>query len=121
MSTALPIVSFREPVETTESALPPERVVAGSPRQKISNHFSDATSQFFAGVWSSTRGKWRVSYTENEFCHILAGRVAISDEGGGRVEFSAGDSFVIPAGFAGTWETIEDCRKLYAIFEPQKG
>lgn len=114
------IVSFRDPVETTESALAAERVLAGNPRQKISNHFSDSSNQFFAGVWSSTRGKWRVSYGENEFCHILAGRVALTGENGERSEFAAGDSFVVPAGFAGTWETLEDCRKLYAIFEPQK-
>jgi uncharacterized cupin superfamily protein len=24
---------------------------------------------------------------------------------------------VIPAGFVGTWEVIEDCSKIYAIFE----
>ncbi len=114
------IASFRSPVEAAESALPAERVLAGSPRQTISNHFSDDSGQFFAGVWASTRGKWRVSYSENEFCHILVGRVALTSQDGERSEFGPGDSFVIPAGYAGTWETIEDCRKLYAIFEPQK-
>ena len=29
----------------------------------------------------------------------------------------AGDSFVVPSGFGGSWEVLEDCRKLYAIFE----
>jgi uncharacterized cupin superfamily protein len=24
---------------------------------------------------------------------------------------------VIPAGFSGTWEVVEDCAKIYAIFE----
>jgi len=23
----------------------------------------------------------------------------------------------VPAGFAGTWEVVEDCTKFYAIFE----
>lgn len=32
----------------------------------------------------------------------------------------AGDQFVIPAGFRGTWETIETCRKIYVIFEPSE-
>jgi uncharacterized cupin superfamily protein len=48
---------------------------------------------------------------------LLEGRVAITSEAGERVELAAGDSFVVPAGFVGTWEVIEDCRKLYAIFE----
>ena len=34
--------------------------------------------------------------------------------------FKAGDSFVIPGGFAGTWETVQPVKKLYAIFEPKK-
>ncbi|WP_414028394.1 cupin domain-containing protein, partial [Escherichia coli] len=27
------------------------------------------------------------------------------------------DRFVIPAGFQGTWEVLEACRKVYVIFE----
>ncbi len=64
-----------------------------------------------------TRGSWRVRYSEHEFCHLLEGRVRISAEDGTRYEFLAGDSFVIPAGFAGSWEVLEDCRKLYAIYQ----
>ena len=36
-------------------------------------------------------------------------------------EFKTGDAFIIPAGFEGTWETIEPVRKWYAIFEAKKG
>ena len=36
---------------------------------------------------------------------------------GGRWEFGPGEGFVVPAGFAGTWEVLEDCTKFYAIFE----
>jgi uncharacterized protein len=38
---------------------------------------------------------------------------------GGRMSFGAGDAFLIPAGFTGTWEVVEDCSKIYAIFEPR--
>jgi len=112
------LVSFDNPVETSESSPAPDRLLAGQPRQRVANHYADASQQFFAGVWSSTRGKWRVRYTENEFCHILEGRVIIVSDGGERREFAAGDSFVVPSGFSGTWEVVEDCRKVYAIFEP---
>jgi len=33
------------------------------------------------------------------------------------MSFAAGDAFVIPAGFTGTWEVLDDCAKIYAIFE----
>jgi uncharacterized cupin superfamily protein len=49
---------------------------------------------------------------------MTAGRVRITDANGRQREFKVGDTFVIPAGFAGTWEVLESARKLYAIFEP---
>jgi len=92
-------------------------LISGEPRLTAWNYYADPSQQFFAGVWSATRGCWRIHYTECEFCHLLQGRVALTDQNGERLEFGVGDSFVIPAGYVGTWEVIEDCRKLYAIFE----
>jgi len=75
--------------------------------------------RFFAGRWSGTRGKWRVRYTENELCVMTAGRVVITSDIGESSAFGPGDAFVVPAGFSGTWEVLEDCSKVYAIFEPR--
>ena len=111
------IVSFNQPVTAEETTPAPDRLIAGTPRQTIANHFSDPTRQFFAGRWSSTRGKWRVRYTETEFCHITQGHVRIESSAGKVETFGPGDTFVVPAGFEGTWEVVEDCSKLYAIFE----
>jgi uncharacterized cupin superfamily protein len=112
------IVSFRSPVAAESSSPDAQRLLAGNPRLTVRNHYADASNQFFAGIWEATRGAWRVRYTEHEFCHLLSGRIVITSETGERQAFEAGDSFVIPCGFAGTWEVVEDCRKLYAIFEP---
>ncbi len=113
------VVSFRTGVEPQHSQPDADRIIKGMPQLTAWNHFTDTTQQFFAGIWSATRGSWRIHYLENEFCHLLAGRVALVSESGRRWEFASGDSFVIPAGFNGVWEVIEDCRKLYAIFEPR--
>jgi uncharacterized cupin superfamily protein len=99
------------------SEVAPDRLLAGKPVTRVSNYFSDSTQQFHAGRWSATRGKWRVSYTENELCVMTSGRVVIESASGERNTFATGDVFVIPAGFAGTWEVLEDCSKVYAIFE----
>ena len=106
------------PAETTVAKPPADRVLAGSPEHTARNYFSDSGGRFFAGVWESTPGRWRVRYTENEFCHITRGRIRIADASGQQWTFKAGDSFVIPAGFVGTWETIEPTSKLYVIYEP---
>ena len=117
--TALPaIVDFAaSPPEVTVSRPPADRLLAGAPEQTARNYFSDTTGQFFAGTWESTPGKWRVRYSENEFCHITHGRVHIEDDRGQGRTFGAGDSFVVPAGFSGVWHVQEPTRKLYVIFE----
>ncbi len=95
----------------------PAKVLSGAPEQTAWNHFTDATGQFSAGLWEGRPGRWKVSFTENEFCHLLSGVVVVRDEAGGEVTFRAGDSFVMPARFVGTWEVVETARKLYATFE----
>ena len=115
MNTA--IVRLDGAVAAEVSEPPVERVLAGSPQLQVRNYFADTSQQFFAGRWSATRGKWRVRYTENELCVMTAGRVVIESEAGARCVFGPGDAFVVPAGFAGTWEVLEDCSKIYAIFE----
>jgi len=114
------IVDFRETVPVEESAPAADKIDSGSPRTYVSNHFTDPTGRFFAGTWSSSVGKWRVNYSEHEFCHLLEGRVILESDDGQASHFGPGDAWVIPAGFSGTWETVEPARKRYAIFEPGK-
>jgi uncharacterized cupin superfamily protein len=111
------IVRLDGPVESEESELAADKVLAGKPVTRVSNYFTDFTQQFFAGRWAATRGKWRVRYTENELCVMTAGKVVIESESGERHTFVSGDAFVVPAGFSGSWEVLEDCSKIYAIFE----
>ena len=42
-------------MQTGESANPsPEKILAGIPRTRVSNQYTDATQQFFCGMWTST-------------------------------------------------------------------
>ena len=107
-------------LQSGDSANPsPEKILSGIPRTRVSNQYTDGTQQFFCGLWTSTSGKWRVSYTEHEFCVLIEGRVRIESVTGERHDFRAGDAFVVPAGFEGSWEVTEPCKKWYAIFEPK--
>jgi uncharacterized cupin superfamily protein len=95
----------------------PGNIISGAPQTSVQNYCTDKGGEFFSGIWESTPGKWSISYTEDEFCIILEGRVTLTDESGKAQTFKAGDAFVIPAGFKGTWETVEKVRKCYAISE----
>ena len=107
-----PKIVVLDRLQTGESANPsPENILAGIPRARVSNQYTEPTQQFFCGIWTSTVGKWRVRYTEHEFCVIIEGRVRE------KLELRAGDAFVVPAGFEGIWEVTEPCKKWYSIFE----
>jgi len=101
------------------SEIDPTKMLAGQPSPMLDHRYSDATQQFHCGTWGSDPGRWRIHYTEHEFCYLLFGRVRLVCDTGAVREYQAGDAFVIPAGFSGTWETIESCRKHYALFEPK--
>jgi uncharacterized cupin superfamily protein len=95
----------------------PERHVEGNPRQTAWNHYTDTSSAFSAGVWEAEPGAWRVQYTEDEYCEILAGISVLTADDGTVVTVRAGDRFVVPAGFSGTWRVVETTRKVYVIHE----
>jgi uncharacterized cupin superfamily protein len=97
--------------------LPPEKLIEGDPQQTLWMHYTDPTQQFFVGMWRSEPGKWRIAYTEQEYCHLLEGRSIVTDAEGLAVSLVAGDSFVIPRGFVGTWEVVETTTKRFVIYE----
>lgn len=83
------------------------------------NHYNSPCGQMNAGVWEGAIGQWTVNYTEHEYCEIVQGVSVLRDGEGNAKTLRAGDRFVIPAGFRGTWEVLEPCRKIYVIFEPK--
>lgn len=111
-------------VETEHGTVAQDKIVAGVTGHMVKeismqthNHYTDPTEQFFAGIWQSSVGAKSVSYTEEEVCVILEGRVRLTDLNGNAKEFGAGSTFVLPAGFKGTWETLEAVKKIYVIWQ----
>ncbi len=94
-----------------------EKVVAGTPKTTYKVIYSSASQEFHAGVWQSTPGKWNVSYGEDEFCTLLEGTVILTASGGQAQKYTAPESFVIPSGFNGTWESATNVRKYFVIYE----
>ena len=80
-------------------------------------HYNSPCGQMSAGVWEGEVGQWKVNYTEHEYCEIVQGVSVLRDADGNAKTLRAGDRFVIPAGFSGTWEVLEPCRKIYVVFE----
>ena len=97
--------------------LPENKRITGNPQQTLWMHYTDPTQQFFVGVWRSEPGKWHVNYTEEEQCHMVEGVSVLTSDSGGSVTVRAGDRFVVPRGFVGTWEVVERSTKRVVLFE----
>jgi uncharacterized cupin superfamily protein len=97
--------------------LPAEQLISGNPEQRLWSQYTDASGQFFAGVWESEPGAWRVRYTEEEHCRIVSGRSRLTAADGTVTDVGPGDEFVIARGYVGVWEVLERTRKTYVIYE----
>ena len=94
----------------------PERIISGTPTNNSWNLYTSADNRFFSGIWESEPGCWKIIYDEDEFCHILEGESIITGNDGESFTVRAGDAFVIPKGFEGTWNVVTRTRKQYVIY-----
>lgn len=100
---------------------PPDEISAPAPDRLISGHpehrtwLAEDRAPLYAGIWQSSVGKWRVSYDEWEYFHIVSGVSVLSDDAGGEIRLVAGDSHIIRPGFRGIWEVVEDTTKDFVI------
>jgi uncharacterized cupin superfamily protein len=99
--------------------LPAEKLIRGNPKQTVWSHYTDASGQFSVGLWRSEPGAWHVRYTEEEYCRMLEGKSILTSEAGAVLTLVAGDEFVVPRGFVGTWEVVETTTKRFVIYEKQ--
>lgn len=69
------------------------------------------------GVWACTPGSWELlDRPDTESIRLLAGRARLTNAAdGSSVELGAGDVLVLPKGWSGRWEILEDVRKLYVL------
>ena len=118
MGRPLPFAVSLAPLTGGYEPVPTDRRVSGEPLTRYLSALTSADGRLDAGTWEGTAGSWRVSYSETEVCLLLAGRVRLVASDGTAREFTAGEAFVVPSGFEGTWEVLEPARKLYVIYQP---
>ena len=112
------VISFSDAGPETQHYLPElDRIQKGEPAQSATNFFSSADGRFNCGIWTCEPGKWRVVFSESEFVHLLEGVMVVAGDDGSERTFRAGDAFVCPAGFTGTWHVLETAKKYYAYYE----
>ena len=97
--------------ETSQPA--PEKLISGTP---VHTTWSlEESDGLYCGLWQSTPGKWRVSYSEWEYFHILSGYSILTAEDATVTQLHARDSLILRPGFQGIWEVVEATLKDYVI------
>jgi uncharacterized cupin superfamily protein len=82
--------------------------------QEIEHRTVDLAEDSLGGLWEGTAGSvYFESWPYTEFCVMIEGHVAVIDSDNQRKDFRAGDAFVVPKGFRGTWTTVEPSRKYF--------
>ncbi len=112
-------------VEFPQAALPnPEwsdvaadKVLVGTPKSAYKVLYTSKSNDLTTGIYECTAGKWKVSYSEDEFCTLIEGSLRMTSDTGEVQEFKAPASFLIPSGYSGIWEPLEKLRKFFVIYE----
>jgi len=74
--------------------------------------------RYEAGIWEATPGDFpSVREGFHEVCQLLAGSVTIDSTDGTTTELRAGDLFVTPEGWTGTWRVHETLRKAWVTIQ----
>lgn len=91
----------------------------GDPAKKTTtlDWYSDPGKTFRAGFWAATPAKYDISYEKDELCVLIEGTVRLTNTSGEVATYTAGDTFLIPSGFRGTWENIGEVRKFFAVYK----
>ena len=112
----------RAATPTESGKYPPEMVVPGkgafdgSYTSKIEYRSGDR--KFTVGLWQSEPGVLQTDgYPHDEYCLALDGHLIVTNRSGRREEFNPGDTFVIPKGWAGTWNMTSRFKKQYVALE----
>lgn len=103
------------PVEPLVRDITDPAIVEAPYRSHTWRHFSNPEKHFTSGIWEAGSHKEYCDCDYDELCHILEGQVRLTDADGSSREFGPGSTFVVAAGFKGTWENLSAVRKVYVI------
>ena len=112
-----PVLLIDQAAASQEDRYPASKVRNGHAGYRLLQQYEDPTSQYSAGLWEAGPCELSCHYREeeHELCFILAGEVRLVSEDGTEMMARAGDAFIVPGGWRGTWECLGRVRKFYAF------
>ncbi len=87
----------------------------GGGQQREAHIFTNDAGTMTVGLWESTAFESAMQpFGIHEFCHILHGRVTVTEAEGTAHHFGPGDVFFVPRGCVCSWTAAGPLRKFYA-------
>lgn len=96
-----------------EYPVPSAWIESGQPQGRGMVVTQAPDGQSLCGQWEVTPGKFRWEYDCDEYIYLLAGKVAISVDGGEPFTMTAGDTAYFPRGSIAVWDVKETVRKVF--------
>ena len=98
----------------------PKKIIGEMPVETGFNFFTNSAGNLNAGVWEATPCKDHTGpdgYGVDECMYVLSGSVTMTSDDGESVTVKAGEAFIVPKEWVGSWENTETIRKYYVILE----
>jgi uncharacterized cupin superfamily protein len=97
---------------------PSDTAVEGACHPRGYTAYTDPGGVFTAGVWACDAGTLEIrDLAIDEACYLIEGAVVITDHLGNSETFEAGEAFLLPRGFTGTWHMPRPIRKYNAMYK----
>ena len=106
---APPIVAIDSATATEELPVKPG-VYVGQTITFDDTHDGETVARI--GLWEADVSKTKlIDYPFTEYVLMISGRLVVVNDDGSELEFSAGDTFVMPKGWTGIWDIRERMKK----------
>ncbi|MDI5936106.1 cupin domain-containing protein [Halomonas kalidii] len=96
-----------------------ELLIGPTPSCRNHTDYRSVDGEFMCGTWDSTPYHRRAMESRQyELMHLLAGAVTVVEQRGTTRTFTKGDICLVEKGAEWSWESLEDVKKVYAIYRP---
>lgn len=106
-------------VSLDEISTSPEGEVPRGPQNQPQKHWTKTlhTGEVSVALYESTPALVEIKepFPYDEYVHVLEGEVTLTHIDGKKQTFTAGDSFLVPKGFLGTWNMTKHFRELVVV------